>query len=200
MILHRLDRCPSTNDEAKALARRGAAETTVVVAMEQTAGRGTQGRSWFSGRGLGLYATVILRPPLPDIEKLPLAAGLAAQDAVKSVAGIQPGLREPNDILWGERKLGGILCESGFSAGQLTFAVVGVGLNVNHAEEDFPEEIRTASASLRMAAGRRFDPEDFLAPLVEALEQHLLDLRSGRGAEITAAFRRRIGDSAAEPS
>ncbi len=200
MIVHRLDRCPSTNDEAKALARRGAAEATVVVAAEQTAGRGTQGRSWFSGRGLGLYATVILRPPLPDLEKLPLAAGLAAQEAVWRVAGIRPELREPNDILWGGRKLGGILCESGFLAGRLIFAVVGVGINLNHAEEDFPKEIRTAAVSLRMAAGRRFEAEAFLGPLVEALEGRLLDLRSGRGAEVAAAFRRTILDSAAEPS
>ncbi len=175
MILVRLDSCPSTNDEAKRLARGGAAAGTAVVASAQTAGRGTRGRTWHSPPGLGLYLSVILRPPVPDPAGLPLRAARAVRDAVESATGLAASIEPPNDIVWGGRKLGGVLCETGFTGAVLVFAVVGVGLNVGHGPDDFPPGLQGSAVSLAMAAGRAFDP----APLVEPVRARILTLAAG---------------------
>lgn len=165
MVLVRLDSCPSTNDKAKRLARGGAAAGTAVVASAQTSGRGTRGRTWHSPPGLGLYLSVILRPPVPDLAGLPLRAARAVRDAVESVSGLAVSIEPPNDIVWEGRKLGGILCETGFTGAVLDFAVVGVGLNVSHQPDDFPPDLRGSAVSLAMAAGRAFDPDILVEPV-----------------------------------
>ncbi|MCX6559684.1 MAG: biotin--[acetyl-CoA-carboxylase] ligase [Candidatus Aminicenantes bacterium] len=165
MILVRLDSCPSTNDEAKRLARGGAAAGVAVVAGAQTAGRGTRGRVWQSPRGLGLYLSVILRPPIADLAGLPLRAARAVQDAVEETVGVRAAVEPPNDIVWDGRKLGGVLCESGFEGARLEFAIVGVGLNVNQTAADFPPDIADTAVSLRMATGRILAPDALIDPI-----------------------------------
>lgn len=165
MILVRLDSCPSTNDEAKRLARGGAEAGVAVVAGEQTAGRGTRGRVWQSPRGLGLYLSIILRPPIADLAGLPLRAARAVRDAVEEAAGVRAAVEPPNDIVWDSRKLGGILCESGFVGAQLEFAIVGVGLNVNQTVADFPPDIADTAVSMRMATGRTIAPDTLIDPI-----------------------------------
>lgn len=169
MNLLRLESCLSTNDEAKRLARDGAPAGTVVVAAEQTAGRGTRGRAWHSPPGLGLYLSIVLRPPIPDLAGLPLRAAWAVRDAVRAATGVAAEVEPPNDLVLGGRKLGGILCESAFEGGRLEFAVVGIGLNLDHGPGDFPPALAETAVSLRMISGRRFDP----APLIEAIRCHL---------------------------
>jgi BirA family biotin operon repressor/biotin-[acetyl-CoA-carboxylase] ligase len=166
MDIIRLASCASTNDEAKRLAREGAPEGTVVAAAEQTAGRGTQGRPWHSGRGEGLFVSIILRPPLPAIGLLPLLAAEAVREAVETVSGVKAEIKRPNDLVWAGRKLGGILCESGYVGDRLTFAVVGVGLNIGQSRDDFPAELRPTAVSIGMAGGTTLDPESFLVPVV----------------------------------
>ncbi|MDD8026046.1 MAG: biotin--[acetyl-CoA-carboxylase] ligase [Acidobacteriota bacterium] len=165
MIIVRLDSCPSTNDEAKRLARGGAAAGTAVAAGEQTAGRGTRGRSWHSPPGLGLYLSIVLRPPLPDLAGLPLLAARAVRDALEAETGVRASVEPPNDLVWEGRKLGGLLCESGFEGGRLLFAVVGLGLNVGQQPDDFPPELAAAAVSLRMASGRAVSPGSLIVPL-----------------------------------
>jgi BirA family biotin operon repressor/biotin-[acetyl-CoA-carboxylase] ligase len=187
----RVEACGSTNDEAKKLARKGAAEGTAVAAAEQTAGRGTKGRSWHSARGLGLYASVILRPRSASrLSLLPLAAGLAAREAVEKTTGLVPGLRWPNDIILEGKKLGGILCETEFSGNRVAFAVVGLGLNLGHRRADFPPDLRDTAVSVRSAGGRI--REGFAAALLGAYLDELGgwfgDLRDGRPARLVRAF------------
>ena len=155
--IHRFETCSSTNDVAKEMALRGAPEGTVVVADEQTAGRGTKGRSWHSPKGKGLSLSVVLRPASAKLSLLPLAAGLAVREAVERSHGLSAWLRWPNDVVWEGKKLGGILCESGFLGNRPEYAILGVGLNVDHELDDFPEDLRGLAVSIRMACRRQAD-------------------------------------------
>jgi BirA family biotin operon repressor/biotin-[acetyl-CoA-carboxylase] ligase len=186
-IVHK-DTVPSTNDAAKALARAGAPAGTVVTAAAQTGGRGTKGRGWDSPPGLGLYVSVILNPPADVLALLPLAAGLAARAAVEKSAGVDARLLWPNDLLWEGRKLGGILCESGFTGGALDFTVVGIGINIGQAEGDFSGELRDHAVSVSMAAGRPVEVEVVLDALLPALDAWTARLAAEGGAAIAAAF------------
>jgi BirA family biotin operon repressor/biotin-[acetyl-CoA-carboxylase] ligase len=165
VILIRLESCLSTNDEAKRLARQGAPGGTAVVAGAQTAGRGTRGRFWHSPPGLGLYMSIIIRPPIPDLVGLPMRAALAVRGAVRAAPRGAAAGEPPNDLVIGGRKLGGILCESAFEGGGPEFAIVGVGLNVDHGPEDFPPELAGTAVSLRMVLDRRIDSASLIEPI-----------------------------------
>ncbi len=178
-IIHRLDSCPSTNDIARGMARAGAPEGTVVTAEEQTAGRGTKGRSWHSVRGKGLYVSVILHPRTAAISLLSLAAGLAARDAVATTHGLEARLRWPNDLVLNGRKLGGILCESAFLGNLADYAILGTGLNLGHGEADFPAELRPAAVSIFMITGKPVDREALLAELLAQTARRAGMIESG---------------------
>lgn len=194
-IVHRFETVPSTNDAARALALQGAAHGTAVLAKEQTRGRGTKGRAWHSPAGLGLYASFVLRGPgggaLPSPHLIPLAAGLAASDAVLETSGVECGLKWPNDIVHGGRKLGGILSEgvSGGAGGD--FAVVGIGLNVGHGPDDFPEAIRAASTSIRIAGGRAVTVDALWSALCGALDGWYNVLTRGDKEKVIRTFESR---------
>ena len=184
----RRDSVPSTNEEAKALARAGSAVGTVVTAAAQTSGRGTKGRGWDSPPGLGLYVSVMLKPPESVLACLPLAAGLAAREAMEKSAGVLARLQWPNDLIWEGRKLGGILCESGFTGVALDYAVVGIGINVGQEEGDYPDDLRDRAVSLRTAAGRPVEIADVLEALLPALDAWTARLAVEGGSAIAAAF------------
>ncbi len=167
--INRIKSCPSTNDLAKELALAGEEEGTVVIAEEQTEGRGLKGRKWYSTRKKGIYLSVILRPPHSSISLLPLVAGLAVADAVFDSIGLRVRLRWPNDLIWGKKKLGGILCESGFSGNKANYAILGIGLNLNHGRDDFPEEIRHQATSLKLISKEDMDNNSLLRNLWPAL-------------------------------
>ncbi len=168
--IHRVKTCSSTNDLAKELALHGAEEGTVVMADEQTQGRGTRGRSWHSPRKMGIYASIIFRPPHSNISLLPLVAGLAIAEAISKSTGIEVKLKWPNDLVWRKKKLGGILCESGFLGNQLSFAICGIGLNVLHSRDDFPRDIRRQAVSLKSITKKEIDKEKVLRKLWPALD------------------------------
>jgi BirA family biotin operon repressor/biotin-[acetyl-CoA-carboxylase] ligase len=146
------DRVGSTNDRLRELAADGASPFTVVIAEEQTAGRGRGGRRWDSPPGHGLWMSVLLRPASAEAGRLaPLLVGLAACRAFERVAdGLSPGLKWPNDVLLDTRKAAGVLCESAPDGA----VVAGIGVNVRQRLGDFPVEIRARAVSLEMAAGR----------------------------------------------
>lgn len=123
--LHTYDRVTSTNDIARDLADQGAAEGTAVLALEQTAGRGRLGRRWVSPRG-GLYLSIVLRPEMPVDQwaLLGIAVAVGAAEAAEAIAGPPITLKWPNDLLWENKKVGGVLIEA-----QTAFAVVGIGIN-----------------------------------------------------------------------
>jgi len=188
MTIHSFSTCPSTNDLAKRLAREGSAEGTVVLADEQTEGRGTKGRSWHSPRGQGLYASVILRPRRPDLSLLPLAAGVACLEAIREATGLEAALEWPNDIVWKHRKLGGILCEGEFLGNTVSFAVLGIGLNVGQKRDDLPAALRRTATSLRLALGREVDRAALGKALWPALNRWYATWVRGRKEEIVRTY------------
>jgi BirA family biotin operon repressor/biotin-[acetyl-CoA-carboxylase] ligase len=194
-IVHRLESVPSTNDAARTLGLQGAVHGTAVVAGEQTRGRGTKGRAWHSPAGVGLYASFILRGPgggpVPFPHLIPLAAGLAVSDAVREAAGIETGLKWPNDVLHDGKKLAGILCEGISGAAGGDFVVVGIGINVGHGADDFPAELRASSTSVRLAAGRAVAIEALWDALCRALDHWYNVLARGDREAVIRMFEAR---------
>ena len=162
----------STNSDALAAARTGAAHGSVWFADEQTAGRGRGGHAWLSAAGDGLYVSVVLRLAVPAerLLLLPLAVGLAAAQAIDEVTGLAVDIRWPNDLLIGPLKTGGILVEARNESKDLPHAVVaGIGVNVH--QHAFPGDLATPATSLDVAAGRRVSRQGLLVALLGALER-----------------------------
>ncbi|NPV70745.1 MAG: biotin--[acetyl-CoA-carboxylase] ligase [Firmicutes bacterium] len=149
----------STNDCAKEMARQGAPEGTVVVAEEQTGGRGRMGRPWASPPGGGLWFSVILRPALtpPQAPRLTLVAAVAVARAIRHTTGLEAGIKWPNDIIVGGRKVCGILTEMVAEIDRVEFVVLGIGLNVNLGRKGLPQDLRDCATSLDIELGRRLD-------------------------------------------
>ncbi len=168
-----LDSVDSTNTFAKTLARQGAPEGTLVIAREQTGGRGRMGRSFSSPAGMGLYLSLILRPHCDPkaLMHLTCAAGVAAAEAVEKTVSIRPGIKWTNDLVVGSRKLGGILTELSVDpqTDKVDFAVIGIGINCRQKTADFPPELQELACSLATATGRPVAPELLAKELIGAL-------------------------------
>lgn len=169
----------STNTLAIEAAQSGEPEGMVWVADEQTAGRGRGGHGWHSAAGDGLYVSVLLRPRMVLAEALwlSLATGLAVQTAVEEVTGTTPDIRWPNDMMLNGKKFGGILAETSASADALRYAVIGIGLNVQHAA--FPPELREIATSLHLETGQKWPREALLMALLRALDREIDRLEAG---------------------
>jgi BirA family transcriptional regulator, biotin operon repressor / biotin---[acetyl-CoA-carboxylase] ligase len=168
-----LESVGSTNDAACAEAEKGAPEGTVVVAEEQTAGRGRLRRRWHSPSGLGIWMSVVLRPEVGS-ETAPgmtLCASVAVAKAVRSLYPVDVSLKWPNDVMVKGKKLCGILTEMKASRRNVDFVVCGIGMNVNQTPEDFPVELREGAVSIMMATGKRVDRAELLAAMLEHLEE-----------------------------
>ena len=171
-----VERLGSTNDEARRLAAEGAPDRTVVLAEEQTAGRGRRGARWVSPPGRNALVSVLCRPgaalPPEGWSRLTLAAALAGADALDAVPGLsaRAEVKWPNDLYLSGRKVAGILVESAWaSAGG--HVVVGTGFNLNLAPGDFPEDLRASATSVWMErGGLPVDRTDFLIGYLRALE------------------------------
>lgn len=177
------DCVPSTNDLLKTMARDGAPEGTVVVAAEQTAGRGRLGRSFHAPNRLGLYFSLLLRPNCPAEQLLHLtcAAGVAAVTAVQSLSGTRPRIKWTNDLVIGKKKLGGILTELSLSqTGMVEWAVIGIGINCLHKKEDLPPELQEIATSLFLETGTPHSPAHLAAHLMQALFLINQELISGK--------------------
>ena len=163
-------RTDSTNRVAMELGYADEPEGAVVLAEEQTAGRGRSGRSWHSERGAGLYVTLLLRPRLSPAQAplLTMMAGLSAHTAVLAQTGLNAELKWPNDLLLNGKKLGGILTEMHAEPSAVRFVIVGIGINVN--QEKFPAELSGIATSLREQAGRTFSRVELLAKLLSQFE------------------------------
>ncbi len=182
-ILH-FHRLGSTNQVARELARKGAPEGTVVVAEEQTAGKGRWGRNWHSPPRSSISLSLILRPRLAptDTPQVTLLAAVAVAGALRSACGLEAGIKWPNDVLVGGRKVCGILTELEAEMEEVRFLVLGIGVNVNQAEEDFPPEIRGRATSLRLESGRAVNRVAVARSLLAELDRwYLVYLREGFG-------------------
>ena len=169
--LHFLPVTGSTNTDALAAARAGAPHGSVFFADEQTSGRGRGDHGWESAAGEGLYVSVLFRLAVPAsrVGLLPLAAGLAAAQAIAAVSGLTADLRWPNDLLIGSRKTGGILVESRIEKQELAYAVVGIGINVH--QRAFAADLATPATSLDIASARPLPRQRLLIALLESLER-----------------------------
>lgn len=172
----------STNDEAKRLAAEGAPEGTLVIAEEQTAGRGRLGRRWLAPAGTALLFSLVLRSPLPldRAAQLSMAVALGAAEAIEAETGLPVYLKWPNDLLTRGRKVGGLLTETSVVGDRLEWAVVGLGLNVNL---DFTapglEALADQATSLRLELGHPVDRVRLLQMLLLHTEAHLALIYQG---------------------
>ncbi len=183
----------STNDVVMSAGRAGAPEGLAVLADRQTAGRGRRGRSWASPAGVGLYTSILLRPGRPPgrVSLLTLVAGLAVAEAIQEVAGLDPRLKWPNDILVGGRKLAGILCELTSTDASVSYVALGIGINVNHGSRDLPEELSSEATTLSLATGRTIPRGDLASALYNALDRWYAAFCEGRTEAILALARQR---------
>jgi BirA family transcriptional regulator, biotin operon repressor / biotin---[acetyl-CoA-carboxylase] ligase len=182
-VVH-LDSAGSTNDVARELAAAGTPAGTIVLAEEQTAGRGRQGRTWVVPPGRALTLSIVVRSDGEALGLLPLTAAVAVCETCERVAAVRCAVKWPNDVWIDERKVAGILVEARPQEG---WAVLGIGLNVDTREDELGEDLRTKAVSLRIATGA----EVGRAPVLEALLDRLADwIGAGRG-RLLGAYRER---------
>ena len=168
-------------DEAWRLAQAGAPDGTVVLADEQTAGRGRLKRSWWAPAGSSLLLSLLLRPgwPARQAQRLTMVCSLAVCEAISRVAGVQAQVKWPNDVLIEGQKVCGILTELDVVGEQLETAVVGIGINVNLDFEGAPA-LMSPATSLLLAAGRPISRMDLLVTLLDGIERRYVATREGR--------------------
>lgn len=173
-----VERIPSTMDLARSLAREGCPEGTLVVAEEQTAGRGRFGRAWVSPPGVNLYFTLVFYPSVHAFPRLGMAAALAVRRGVEEVTGLRPSIKWPNDLLLGGKKFCGVLAEGVQEGERIRYALLGVGIDVNMEVEAYAE-LAGLATSLRAQLGRPVSRLDLLAAVLAALEDRYERLRRG---------------------
>jgi len=187
----------STNDVAAARSASLSgerAEGLVVIADEQTSGRGRRGHTWFSPAGSGLYVSVVLAPARARVDPpratvlLTLTAGVALAEGVEAATGLRVALKWPNDLQVSRRKLAGILAEGSATGGVAESVVVGYGINV--ASTAFPPELRDRATSLESELGRPVDRHHVLVETLASLARRYQDLLDGRFDAILDAWRR----------
>jgi BirA family biotin operon repressor/biotin-[acetyl-CoA-carboxylase] ligase len=179
----------STNDRAAELALDPGADGLVILARQQTAGRGQYGRSWVSPPGAGVWISVILRPP-PALRRpvvLTAWAAVAVAEAVQPLVNRQPAIKWPNDVLVRGKKLCGILIEQGAAA------VVGVGLNANQSRGDLDGAGLPSATSLADLTGRAWDVDDVARRLIASLDAEYHHATHGELAALESNWKWRVG-------
>ncbi len=186
--IHHLFRAGSTNSIAFELGQAGEPHGAVVLAEEQTAGRGRSGRSWHSEKSNGIYMSVLLRPPISPMHApvTTLLAGLSVRDAVLEETGLEPDLRWPNDLLLAGKKCCGVLTEMHAEPDRVHFLVTGIGVNVNHTS--LPPEISGLGTSLRMVTGRIHSRLQLAVRLLRKLETYYNQFLAEGPAPIVKRF------------
>lgn len=181
-------RLASTMDAARQEAQRGAVEGTVIIAGEQTGGRGRVKRTWLSPEG-NIALSIILYPSVSSLPYLMMLASLAVAHSIEVVTGLKAQVKWPNDILIRGKKVGGILTEGEVKGRRIGYAIIGVGLNVNLRVADYPE-ISAVATSLSDELGRGVPPVDVVRHLLVEMEQLYLTLPAGES--IYEAWRDRL--------
>jgi BirA family biotin operon repressor/biotin-[acetyl-CoA-carboxylase] ligase len=182
--IHHFYKIGSTNTEAMEAASDGAPEGSVFLAEQQTAGRGRGAHDWHSAQSVGIYCSVILRPPLPpaDVLVLSLASGLAVQSAVREVdESVTADLKWPNDLLIGGQKFCGILTEMNAEVTRVRYIVVGIGINVN--QQSFPPDLKDSATSLRVVTGTEWSRLELCVALLKSLDREYRALTQNSKAQ-----------------
>jgi len=186
---------PSTQLIAHQWARDGATEGALVVADEQVSGRGRMGRNWHSPPKSGIWMSLILRPtiPLAHAPHLTLLASVAVHEAIQQATGLPISIKWPNDLLIGGRKVCGILTELRGEQDQIHYVIMGIGINVNGRESDFPPELKPIATSLAREKGEPIHRASLIAGILKELESYYhLYLREGFGP-IRAKWEQKAG-------
>lgn len=168
-----LEKTESTQNEAAAWAKEGVPEGAVVLAEEQTGGRGRQRHVWHSPAGKGVWMSIVLRPriPLPYTPHLTLLGAVAMFRAMTKLTSAPLGIKWPNDILADGKKVAGILLESAAEDERLLYVIAGIGISVNLDEADFPQELQKRATSLKAVTGQEVDRASLVAACLQELEQ-----------------------------
>ncbi|MBO8162968.1 MAG: biotin--[acetyl-CoA-carboxylase] ligase [Brevibacillus sp.] len=167
------DTVVTTQQLAHEAAGKGAPEGTLVVADQQTGGRGRLGRVWHSPKGTGIWMSLILRPhiELTRAPQMTLLTAVAMARAVQSETGLEAQIKWPNDILINEKKVCGILTELNAESDRINYLVIGIGINVNQQPQDYPPELRSTATSLRIEAGQPFHRAMLIQTFCKQFEQ-----------------------------
>lgn len=176
-----LDTVDSTNSEAERRLAAGEPVPLIILAREQTRGRGRRGRIWHSAANGNLYSTFVFRPEADParLQDFTLWMGLNVCELVEQFCRLSPALKWPNDLYLGERKAGGLLTEARVDSEQVRDLVLGIGLNVNGRVADLPPELRRTATSFADAAGASFDLNKFAAALVSRVTRAYRDYTTG---------------------
>ncbi|NGQ94537.1 biotin--[acetyl-CoA-carboxylase] ligase [Brevibacillus sp. SYP-B805] len=155
-VIHAYDDVTSTQLLAHEAAGKGAPEGTIVIAERQTAGKGRLGRAWHSPKGTGIWMSLIIRPsmPLAKAPQLTLLTAVSLAKAIQATYDLTVQIKWPNDLLYEGKKFCGILTELNAESDRINYLVIGIGINVNTVESDFPEELKAVATSLRIASGK----------------------------------------------
>ena len=169
-----METCESTQLIAHEEAQNGAPDGTVIISEEQTVGKGRMSRPWNSTAGKGIWMSVITRPALSPQQapQMTLVAAVAVTRAIQEVTGIEPSIKWPNDILVNGKKVTGILTELQADPDRVKAIILGIGINVNQTEADFPEELKTIASSLKMVIGHSINRAELIAKTLEFLEHY----------------------------
>jgi BirA family biotin operon repressor/biotin-[acetyl-CoA-carboxylase] ligase len=165
-------RIDSTNTRAKQLAELGEPEGVLVVAEEQTAGKGRRGRSWTSPGGVGIFMSLLLRPPLEprQASSITLVAALAVARGIEQTCGVMAQIKWPNDIVIHDKKICGILTETSSEPDYIHYVVVGIGINANTPE--FPPEFSDHASSIYLETGHLVDRQALIAAVMDAFTEY----------------------------
>ncbi|MBC7765824.1 MAG: biotin--[acetyl-CoA-carboxylase] ligase [Hyphomonadaceae bacterium] len=166
------DTVTSTNVVAKALAQKGCEEGTIILAEQQTAGKGRLGRAWSSPAQQGIWMTVVLRPQFPPQHAtgITLLAALAVRRAIASVCGISPTIKWPNDVMLSGGKVCGILTEMHAEMEQIDYVLVGIGINVNTQKEEFPSCLQDIASSILIETGKKIGRNTLIARILHEMK------------------------------
>ncbi|QXM07256.1 biotin--[acetyl-CoA-carboxylase] ligase [Crassaminicella indica] len=171
--IYHFESIDSTNNMAKKMASEGAAEGTIIIAEEQTGGRGRLGRTWVSPKGTGIWMSIILRPNIAPTEaaKITQITAAAVASGLRKIIGEDVGIKWPNDIIIHRKKVCGILTELSAELNSVNYIVVGIGINVNMDTKDFPEEVRRIATSIKACVGRTVSRKNIVKEILHSFEE-----------------------------
>jgi len=189
--IHYYPEVDSTNEVAKRLAQEGAPEGTIVIAESQRSGRGRRGKKWLSPSG-GVWMTIILRPDIPPSKapQLTLVTGVAVAETMDQECRLDVGIKWPNDILIGEKKVCGILTEASANPHGLEYVVVGIGIDLNVDVDNFPPELRKGATSLKQELEKEISGVKLVQQFLYNFETLYNDFKTGKFPEILTKWRR----------
>ena len=167
-----LETTTSTQEEIRIWAEQGADNGALIIAEEQTRGRGRQGRRWLSLPGKGVWMSLLLKPELPlaDASRLTLLTAVAVCRALRGVTGLEIGIKWPNDLLINGKKICGILVESAGEDGKIRYCVVGIGIDVNMETQDYAEELSHRATSLKIEGNQNYDRAVIIGAVMKEME------------------------------